>query len=174
MSAEQLRHKAQQRERKSRFEAVYSTIIGLALFVFFAWGCARTHELIPRIGFGVLSLWCAYFAYKSGKGILRQPLSPDATLDITARSYRTELEKRHDFGRRVWLMLAPVFLGMAMVIGPAAIQSLYTPRLLLNLAPLFALLALWLAIFIPKRRRGQQKLQQEIEQLRAFERGYQS
>ncbi len=47
MSADQLRHKAQQRERKSRFEAVYSTIIGLTLFVFFAWGSRQD----PRVGF---------------------------------------------------------------------------------------------------------------------------
>ena len=138
--------------RKSRFEAVYSTIIGLALFVFFAWGCASP-RVDSRIGFGVLSLWCAYFPNKSCKGILRKRLAPDATLDITARSYRTELEKRHDSGRRVWLTLTPVFLGMAMVIGPALLQSLYDPRLLLNLAP-FALWDMVCAIFVPKRRRG--------------------
>ena len=174
MSADQLRHKAQQRERKSRFEAVYSTIIGLALFVFFAWGCARTHALIPRIGFGVLSLWCAYFANKSCKGILRKRLAPDATLDITARSYRTELEKRHDFGRRVWLTLTPVFLGMAMVHRAGTASVALRPATVVEFGAVFALLGIWLAIFVPKRRRGQQKLQQEIEQLRVFEREYQA
>lgn len=41
MSADELLRKAQQRERKSRFEATYSIIIGLILFVFFAWAFAR-------------------------------------------------------------------------------------------------------------------------------------
>ncbi len=46
MSADQLRLKAQKRERKSRFEAAYSIVIGLVLFVFFALGSARTQALI--------------------------------------------------------------------------------------------------------------------------------
>ncbi len=91
-------------------------------------------------------------------------------MDITIRSYRTELEKRHDFTGRVWLTLAPAFLGMTLVVVPVLIRSLQVPRNLLNLAPFLVLLAIWFAIFIPKRKRDQQKLEQEIERLRAFER----
>lgn len=172
MSADQLRLKAQKRERKSRFEAAYSIVIGLVLFVFFALGSARTQALDPRVGFGVLSLWSLYFAYKSWRRIWRSRLKLDSTLDITIRSYRTELEKRHDFTGRVWLTLAPAFLGMTLVVVPVLIRSLQVPRNLLNLAPFLVLLAIWFAIFIPKRKRDQQKLEQEIERLRAFEREY--
>ena len=176
MSADELRRKAQQRERKSRFEAAYSIIIGLILFVFFAWAFARAHELASRIGFGVLSLWGIYFAYKACKRIWQERLAPDATLNTTLQSYRSELEKRRDYARHVWRKagLTFVFAGMALIVVPSLIKSLGTPRLLLNFAPLFVLLAIWCAIFFPMRKRNQRKLQQEIEELRVFERENQS
>jgi len=56
-----------------------------------------------------------------------------------------------------------------MVIVPGLIKSLEAARLLVNWVPVFLLLAIWLAIFIPMRKRNQRKLQQEIEELRVFE-----
>jgi Na+/melibiose symporter-like transporter len=171
MSADELRRKAQQRERKSRFEAAYSIIIGLILFVFFAWAFARAHELAPRIGFGVLSLWGIYFAYQACKRIWQGRLAPDATLNTTLQSYRSELEKRLDYAQHIWRRaLMFCFLGIALVIVPALIKSLDAPRLLVNFVPFFVLLAIWCAIFFPMRKRNQRKLQQEIEELRVFER----
>jgi hypothetical protein len=175
MSADQLRQRAYQRKKKSRFEAFYSIIIGLVLFVFFARGCVMIHELVTRVGYGVLSLWSLYFAYKSCKRIWLDRLAPEATMDTTIRSYRTELEKRYDFGRHVWRTLLPAFLGMALIVAPVLIRDIATtPRLIANLAPLFVLLAIWLAVFIPKRQRAQRELQREIEMLRTFEKEYQS
>jgi Na+/melibiose symporter-like transporter len=171
MSANELRRKAQQRERKSRFEAAYSIIIGLILFVFFARTFARAHELAPRIGFGVLSLWGIYFAYQACKRIWQERLAPDATLNTTLQSYRSELEKRRDYAQHIWRrVLTFCFLGMALVIVPALIKSLDAPRLLVNFVPFFVLLAIWCAIFFPMRKRNQRKLQQEIEELCVFER----
>lgn len=170
MSADQLRRKAGQRERKSRFEAAYSIIVGFLLFVFFGWTIFRTHELLPRVGFGVLSLWGLYFAYRASKRLRQARLAPDAALNTTLESYRGELEKRRDYTRHIWRnVLAVCFLGVALVIGPALIDSLDAPRLLLNLVPFFALLAIWSAIFFPMRTRSMRKLQREIEELRAFE-----
>jgi len=170
MSADQLRCKAQQREKRSRFEAAYSIIIGLMLFLFFGWSFARTHDLIPRMGFGVLSFWGLYFAYHALKRMRQARLAPDAALNTTLESYRSELEKRRDYSQHIWRnVLAVCFLGVALVIGPALIQSLNAPRLLLNLAPFFALLAIWCAIFFPMRTRSMRKLQHEIEELRVFE-----
>jgi hypothetical protein len=173
MSADQLRRKAQQRQKKSRFEAVYSIILGLIIFVFFARGFARVHEVIPRMGFGLLSLCGIYFAYRACRWIWQRQPAPDATLNTTLQSYRSELEKRRDYARHVWRRagLTFVFLGMAMVIVPGLIKSLDAPRLLLlNFGPFFVLLAIWLVIFFPMMKRQQRKLQQEIEELRVFER----
>jgi uncharacterized membrane protein len=173
MSADELRRKAQQRERKSRFEAAYSMIIGLILFVIFAWAFARTHELAPRLGFGMLSVWGIYLAYQSYKRIRHERLASNATLNTTLQSYRSELEKRLDYARHVWRKagLTFCFLGMAMVVAPGLIKWLDSPRvLLLNYGPIFALLAIWCAVFFPRMKRQRKKLQQEIEQLRVFER----
>ena len=85
--------------------------------------------------------------------------------------YRSELERRRDYALHIWRRagLTFCFLGAAMVVLPGLIKSLGSPRLLLNFAPLFALLAIWLAIFFPKRKRRLRKLQQEIDELRTFE-----
>ena len=173
MSADELRRKSQQRQRKDRFAAVYSIISGLILFVFFAWTFARVHnEVVPRIGVGVMSLWGIYYAYQAYKWFWQERLAPDAALNTTVQSYRSELEKRRDYGRHIWRRLGLPFglLGLAMVIVPGLIKSLDAPRLLLNFVPLFVLFAIWCAIYFPMRKRGQQKLQQEIEELRVFER----
>ena len=173
MSADELHRKSQQRQRKDRFVAVYSIISGLILFVFFAWTFARVHnEVVPRIGVGVMSLWGIYYAYQAYKWFWQERLAPDAALNTTVQSYRSELEKRRDYGRHIWrrLGLPFLFLGLAMVIVPGLIKSLDAPRLLLNFVPLFVLFAIWCAIYFPMRKRGQQKLQQEIEELRVFER----
>ncbi len=171
MSADQLRLKTQQHQRKARFAAVYSIILGFILSVFFAWGCARGHEVIPRMGMGVLSLWSIYFAYQTYRWIWPRQLARDGTLDTTLQSYRSELEKRRDYVRHIWRRagLTFCFLGLAMVIVPGLIKSFDEPRLLVNMAPVLVLLAIWCAIFFPRRKRTQRKLQQEIEQLSVLE-----
>ena len=171
MSADQLRGKVQQRQKKARFEAIFSIVLGFFLFLFFARACAKTPEGIERVGLGVLSLWCLYFAYQAYKWIWPKPQTSDGALNTTLQSYRSELEKRRDYNRHVWRRagLTFCFLGMAMIVGPLLIRALDDPRLLLSVAPLFVLLAIWLAVFFPIRKRKMQKLQQEIEELRVFE-----
>ena len=70
MSANELCRKAQQHERKARFEALYSIIAGLILFVFFAWRFVQPYEAVPRMGVGLLSLWRS-FAYFDQRCSLR-------------------------------------------------------------------------------------------------------
>ncbi len=173
MSASELCRKAQQHERKARFEALYSIIAGLLIFLFFAWGFVQPHGVIPRMGLGLLSLWGVYYAYQAYKWIWPGRLTPDAPLDTTLQSYRSELEKRRDYGRHLWRRAGLTFciLGVAMFIAPGLIRLLDTPRqLLLHYLPLLVLLAIWLAVFLRLRKRNQGKLQQEIEELRALER----
>lgn len=183
MSADELRRRALRLQSKARFQAMRDMTAGLILFVFFGWGFVRFHPgfqiagldqlglWCTRLGWAVLSLWSIRLAYQSYKSIRVSRLVPDAPLDTTFRSYKSQLEKHRDFDRDVWLMLMPAFLGIAMVVMPTLIRDMVAaPRLLTELAPVFALLVLWLAIFIPQRRRRQRKLQHEIEQLCAFER----
>jgi 1-acyl-sn-glycerol-3-phosphate acyltransferase len=63
-----------------------------------------------------------------------------------------------------------LFIGLAMVIVPALIAAFGAPRLFLNMIPFFLLLILWFILFFRGKKRGHHKLQQEIDELRAFER----
>jgi len=171
MSADQLRRKVQQRQSKARFEALYSIMIGLTLGILFAWTLTTAREFVLRLGFGILSLWCLYFAFQAYRRIQGGRLAPDATLSTTLESYRSELEKQRDLARHVWrgTGLPFCFLGLGLIIVPELIKALGAPRLALNVLPVCVLLAIWFAIFIPQRKRRQQKLRQEIDELRAFE-----
>jgi hypothetical protein len=192
MSADQLRHQAEKRQRRARFSVLFSVVMSVIYLVVFARLLARFSPLVQgplslwsiRIGFGVLCLWCIYLPCQAYKGLWPGRLAPDATLNTTLQSYRSELEKQRDFGRnaRVRRVLAFFFLGMAMfmvpmlmakmpvVINPTPITG---PRLLLNVAPFLVLTTAWV-IMLRMIKRSRQKLQQEIEQLRGFEREYRS
>jgi hypothetical protein len=51
------------------------------------------------------------------------------------------------------------------------IKALGSPRLVLNVLPVLVLLVIWCALFFPQRKRRLRKLEQEIRELGAPERG---
>lgn len=187
MSADKLRRKAEQRDRKARRAVLISAATAILLFLWFGWGFLsfprnQSSSLGPfglwsaRLGLGLLSLWSLYSGYKSYKVLWPSPAASDADLKTTLQSYRQQLEKRRDYLRTIWLRsgLIVCFLGIALVIVPLLVRDITTPlKMLANLGPLFGLIILWLAIFIPQRKRRQRKLQQEIDQLSTLEREYQ-
>ncbi|MGH9631222.1 MAG: hypothetical protein ACRD7E_23200 [Bryobacteraceae bacterium] len=172
MSASELRRKAQQRESKARFEALLSIIIGLICCVFFAWTFSRTHEVLARMGWGLLSLWGIYAAYQAYRWVWPQNLPEDAPISTCLEFYRRELERRRDYVRNRWWRLGFPFLllGMAMVIvGTGARHA--PPNPLLNALPFLVLLAIWAVVFfLMKKKLGRQNIQQEIDELNALER----
>ncbi len=192
MSADQLRDKTEKRQRRARFSVLFSIVLSVIFFVVFPRLFATFSPLMPgplslwsfRIGFGVLCLWCIDVPYQAYKWLWPGRLAPDATLNTTVQCYRSELEKQRDYGRittRAKRVLAFFFLGMAMfmvpmlmVKVPAPIKAtpITGPLLLLNVAP-FLLLAITWVVMLRMMKRSRQKLLQEIEQLRAFEREYQ-
>ncbi|MGB8886094.1 MAG: hypothetical protein WCC87_05180 [Candidatus Korobacteraceae bacterium] len=181
MSADQLRLKAQKRQKGARSQVLRDAIIGLTLSVFFAWDLIKVNHVwwgldhplslwSTRVGLGMLSLWGLALPVLLYKWVWPVRLSPDAPLKTTLQWYRSQLEKGVDFDRRVGLVLMPAFVGMALFIVPALISSLGNPReLLQNSLPLFGLFAIWLPIFLYLRKRRRGRRQKEIEQLRAFE-----
>jgi hypothetical protein len=188
MSADKLRRKAQRLDRKARLAVFTSATLAILLSLWFGWGflsfakvqtfgLTASETSIVRIGFCVLSLWCLYSGFQTYRVLWPSRATPDADLKTTLQSYKHQLEKRRDYLRNIWRRAGLIwcFLGMAMVVMPMLVRDIAAPlRLLANLGPLFALFILWLAIFIPQRRRRQRKLQQEIDRLRAFEREYQA
>ncbi len=173
MSANDLRLRAQQHQKKARLKAQFSIVTGLILFVFFGWQTFPIVRggLLPRMGLGLISLWALYFAYQAYKGIRPGRLAPDAALDTTLDSYRSALEKQGDYARHIWWKtgLPFCFLGLALVVVPGLIQSMDHPPLLMNFVPILVLLVLWFVVFFFIRRRDRQKLRRELEELRTFE-----
>jgi hypothetical protein len=187
MSADKLRHEAQQLDHKARLAVLFAAAIAILLFLYFGWDFLRFSErfrtfgLSPfggwsmRLGFSVLSLWGLYSGYQTYRVLWPSRATSDADLKTTLQSYKQQLKKRRDYSQNIWLRSGLIFcfVGMAMVVTPVLVRDIGTPvRLLASLGPLFALIILWLAIFIPQRKRRQRKLQQEIDQLCAFEREY--
>jgi uncharacterized membrane protein YfcA len=85
--------------------------------------------------------------------------------------YRSELERKRDYERHIWRRSGVpfCFAGLALAIIPELIPALQTPRLLLNAAPFFVLLAIWFVLFFFIRKRNRVKLQREIDELDALE-----
>ena len=172
MSVDEMGRRARRFQMKARFQVVYSIVVGLSICVFFAWNSIRAHELLSRTGFGVLSVWGIYAAYQAYKWIWPSNLLPGAPVSTSLEFYRSELERRRDYRLHVWRRsgLTFCFLGLALALAPAFIAALDNPRILLNAAPFFALLAIWFLAFFYGKKRGHNKLQQEIDELRTFER----
>jgi len=171
MSATELRHRALDRQSKARFEALSTIIIGIILCVVFAWSFARAHTVLARMGWALLSLCGIYAAYHAYKWIWPRTLPAEAPISTCVEFYRRELERRRDYNRRWWRSGLPflLLLGMVMAgLGTGARNA--PPHPLLNAVPFFVLLAIWaVAFFVMKKKLGRENVQQEIEELRAFE-----
>jgi hypothetical protein len=175
MSTNELPTRAQQRQLKARFEARLSIVIGLACSVFFAWTFTIAHGSLARMGWALLSLWGIYAAFHAYKWIRPQSLPQDAPISRCLEFYRSELERRRDYLRhRWWRSGLPVcILGMVMaVVGTGARNASphAPPHPWMNAIPFLLLLVAWAVAFhFIKKKLGQEDLQQEIEELRAFE-----
>lgn len=183
MSADTLRLRAQRHDRKARRAVLISAVIAIILFLWFGWaffsfpkieifGLGALGLWSVRLGFGVLSLWGLYSGYKTYRVLWPTYLASDADLKTTAQSYTDQLEKRRDYSRNIWLRSGLIFcfLGLAMVVVPIFVRDIASPlQLLENVGPILGLFVLWLAIFIPLRKRKLGKLDREIAQMRALQ-----
>jgi hypothetical protein len=171
MSLDEIRRKAQKLQTQGRLKVLAGMVIGLFLCVAFARMSAKVPDVVPRIGWGVLSLWALYCAYQAYKWIWPRRLVEDATLSTSLDFYRSELERRRDYERHIWRRsgLTFCFAGLALALIPELTGALKTPRVLLNAMPFFVLLVIWFVVFFVMRKRNRRKLQQEIDELTAFE-----
>jgi len=172
MSANELRHKAIERQSKARSEALSTIIIGIILCVVFAWSFARAHELLARMAWALLSVCMIYAAYHAYKWIWPGNLPEEAPISTCLEFYRRELERQRDYPRRWWRSGLPflTLLGVVMAaVGTGARNA--PPHPLLNSLPFLVVLAIWIVAFlILRKKQGPKILQREIEELRAFER----
>lgn len=187
MSADQLRLKAQKLQGRARFAVLWRMALHLILFVLFAravfnvrrllgpieWGTASLWCI--RIGCGLISLWVLYGAYWLYKAIWPRRVAPDAALNTTLKSYIRELERQRSFYRPDWRKMLPGLVGIAIVMVPMTIQEyVAAPQRLVDTVPVAVVVAILWTICLVVLKHRRQKLQQEIEQLQAVEREYQS
>ena len=148
--------------------------MGLFLSAGFGRTSLTAHEIWPRIGLSLLSLWGLYGAIQAYRWVWPRKLASDAAAASSFEFYLRALEQRRDYGKHVWRRagLTFCFLGLAMVVLPALIDGIqHSDRQLLNLVPFFLLLFTWIPAFLYFKKRGQRKIQQEIDDLRKFESG---
>jgi hypothetical protein len=172
MSLEEIRRKAHQFHARSRWKALMAIVIGIVLGGVFAAVSAKAQYLVLRIGWGILSLWGLYAAWKAYKWVWPSNLAEDAALSTSLEFYRNELERRRDYTRHIWRNSALwlCFVGLAFLVLPVLGMAVKNPRLLLNAIPFFVLLAAWFVAFVFLRRRDQRMLQREIDELEALPR----
>lgn len=171
MPAEIIRKRAQRLITKAKWETLLWVTVGLVVSVAFGRNFARVSEVVPRLGWALLSLWGAYSAYQACRWIWPRCLAPDATVATTLSFYRSELERRRDHSLHDWRRagLPVAFFGMAMIAVPGLVKAFDSPRLLLNVLPFFLLLAMWAITFLSTRKRRRQMLQEEIDEANALE-----
>ncbi len=169
LTPELLRYKARDRQQKARNEMMRSIVLGAVLFALFGWSCWRAPNLSARLGYGVVAAWCLYFAGQSYRRLRPADLPPDAEFGSCLAFYRAELEKRRDWSTHIWRRsgIPFCFLGVALLIGPAIWRM---PRQIVNAMPFLILLIVGFFAFFRLKNRRRKELDQEIEQLRAFER----
>lgn len=167
MSLNEIRHRVQELQAKSRWGALTWIVLGLALSVMFAGTAAKGPNGLPRLGWAILSIWGLWGAFQAYKWIWPRTLASDANWSTSADFYRRELERKRDYGRHIWIRsgLWLCFLGLALVVAPGLIAAIQSPRLLLNMAPFFLLMAIWIISFFFLRKREREKLRREIDEL---------
>ena len=174
MSLDEIRRKAQTLQTKSRLKVLAAMLIGLFLCIAFARMAVVVEDVIPRIGWGMLSLYGLYGVYHAFRWIWPGRLAADATFSTSLEFYRKELERQRDYSWRLWRRsgLAWAFLGLAfLVVIPVLMGAIQNPRILVNAVPFCVMLGIWLVFFLSTRKRKQQELQQEIDELNATDRG---
>jgi len=173
MSVTSLRRRALERQSKSRLEARSTIIIGIVLCVAFALSFFRAHTTLARMGWGLLSLCGIYAAYHAYKWIWPGDLAEEAPISTCVEFYRRALERQRDYKHRWWRSGLPFFmlLGMVMAGWGTGARNGAQQHPVLNSLPFFLILAVWAVAFLLMRKKlGRENLQQEIEELRAFER----
>jgi hypothetical protein len=178
MSTDEMRRRAQRFQKDARSMTLLWLTLGLVLCVVFALSFFRAHETLPRIGWGLLSFWGVWAAYHAWRWIRPRDLPRDAPASTCLEFYRRELERRRHYTRHLWWRSGMPFCLMGIAIAVVGTARNAPPHavpgttMLLNAVPFFVLLAIWAAAIFSLRKKQKQRLtlQQEIDELRAYER----
>jgi len=144
----------------TRSEVISSA--GAALFFagVVAWRFAPERDRLVQFGCAAVMVWAAVTVFRFRASIRR---SPDFFARTGLDHYRTELLRRRDHLRSVWIWHGPLWL--AIILSTATLARRIVPGRLWDALPVLLLLAGWAAVGVRRRLRQAAELQQEIDEL---------
>jgi hypothetical protein len=147
----------------TRSEIVLSMGAALLFVGVMVWRFAPNYDRFQEIGFGAIIAWVVISLYLLRRRIWERPPCPDAAAATCLEYYRKELERRRDHLRNPWLWHGPLFLACMILIAVVLRGKAFQP--LRNVAPLFAVLAVWTGFGVWRRYRQATELQREIDEI---------
>lgn len=147
----------------TRYEVMSS--VGAALFfaLVVAWRFAPERDRLVQLGCVAVVLWAAVSLFRFRTFLLRGSREADRLARTGLDHYRTELIRRRDNLRSLWIWHGPLWL--ATLLAAATLAGRTVPGRLWDALPVLALLVGWAAFGVRRRLRQAAELQQEIDEL---------
>ncbi len=151
---------------RTRSEILMSIGAALLLVGVVAWRLEIAHEGLLKFGLGAAIAWIGISLYCFRRRIWRRDTSRRGAVSATCLEYhRTELERRRDHLRNVWLWYGPLFLASIIFIAVVTGSRNIAFQPLRNVLPLIALLVAWTGFGIWHRRLQAKDIQREIDEI---------
>ena len=160
MDVERLRarvHHQLARVRRARILLILGTMVGMVMA---AYQTASAPTALLRLGEGLLAGGFLFFLALSWR---RLAVNSPETTEACVAFLRESLTRRRDAARGGWIVLAaPLLPGLGVTVAALAVAS---GQRWLQLAPIAALVVLWLAIMMVLQAREASKVAAEIADL---------
>jgi hypothetical protein len=171
MSLAYFKTRADQQRFKNLWMAIANDVVYLAVIAFLGFTFVRTPNITSRVGLALLAAGCIYTLYRGHRRLWPGSPASDASPDSGLAVYRRELLRTHAAQSNAWLTLAPLFPGAIVlavpVVPPIVRAASANPSILINAAPFFIILAVWVVFMTVVRKRWLKKVQQELDSLGA-------
>lgn len=164
-SEEMMKRRADALFASTRSEILISIGAALLFVTVMVWRFWPLHDRLRQAGLAAVVVWALVCLYGFRNRIWRGD-SADAVAANGLEYYRKELERRRDHLRNEWVFHGPLLLACVVLI--LILFGGRFPRFaqLRSALPLLALLAVWTAFSIWRRRRQAAGLQQALDELR--------
>lgn len=172
MPAQEIRRKAEKFKRRVLWENALCYLVGLAGVAFVSF-CLVWHrypkDVLIRLGLGLTVAAVLYMLWQLRKRSPLRRLSAEMGIASCLDFYRTELERRRDYHRRLWWDIAPAIPGVVILwVAIAHIHPSHLRHPGWNLVGVIAVSVLIVLYFWRQSATRARKLQCEIDQLNAL------
>lgn len=170
MSIEQVRNEAGRFERKIQWRNLREYIVAIAIVLFFGWLFLKVHDLLPRVGCGLIIAGTAYVTWHLLSHGSPGVIGENAGLASWIEFRRQELVRQRDLLRGIWRWhLGPLVPGLAVMylafvrVALSSHSHMKHPGVLVGVDGLFFATVFLVAARVNKR--AARKLQRQIDDL---------